>query len=499
MSNYLKHLTLARVAAPLIKPKFSFHLAGSKTLAQKLINNEVKLVGIAPPKGDPSWDWHEEKTLEDPENSLQEQSIFKFELVDGTEEIAAAPKQRGSSEIKFSKFGDKMVEIPVVLKELIQQKLKGQTLEKVREDALRIFASNRSLNETKAVVQPEEPEKRYGHKRPPLNASVPHALSYGPPETIAYLAGLMPSTYATLYRVFSEIRVRDSRFKPTRVLDFGTGPGTSLWALGEVWDSDQLKYFRGVDLSESMLEVANEFAKSFGQGKERFDCKIRFDRHFSFIPGEANYDLVIASHVFSEYPSDALRIKALETLWEQCGNTLVLIERGTPKGYHIMNQARELLKSCESHIMGPCAQDKGCPLANTSKFCHFQQQLQRPRFMMDVKGSKSNQEFANYSYIILRKGPRPTLPQKITDTLSYEQSSYHWGRIVDKPSKRGKHIKLNTCSPDGVLFEDSAITKAQGDQIFRDARKASWGDLFPHKAKTSPKLHFPSSFIRRSK
>lgn len=32
-------------------------------------------------------------------------------------------------------------------------------------------------------------------------------------------------------------------------------------ALGEVWQPEHLKYFRGVDLSEAMLDVANEFAK----------------------------------------------------------------------------------------------------------------------------------------------------------------------------------------------------------------------------------------------
>ncbi|KAI0242065.1 37S ribosomal protein S22, partial [Massospora cicadina] len=371
--------------------------------------------------------------------------------------------------------------------------------EKIREDALRIFASNRSLNEVTAPVAESVGNKvRYGHKRPPLEYEKPHALSYGPKETLAYLAAVMPSSYATLHRVLSEIKLRDSKFKPSRILDFGTGPGTSLWAVDEVWGLEGLEAFHGVDLSESMLDVANEFIRTLFTRKENPNCQLRLDQHFSYMPGEDSYDLVIASNVFSEYPNDTLRQKALEALWERCGNTLALVERGTPRGFHIVNQARELLKMCESHIMGPCAQDMGCPLAKASKFCHFQQQLQRPRFLMEVKDSKSNQEFANYSYLILRKGPRPALPMSFADDASYQLGTFHWGRIVDKPNKRGGHIKIKLCSPNGVLLEDVTFTKAQGGSIYRDARKATWGDLFPHRGKAPSLTNLPSQFKKDS-
>lgn len=283
--------------------------------------------------------------------------------------------------------------------------------------------------------------------------------------------------------MLSELKSRDPRFRPSRLLDFGTGPGTSLWAAREIWPEGAFSSIRGIDLSESMLDMANDLVSHGDHFSKDLQKRIHFDRHFSYSPKEAKYDLVIASHVLSEFSSDALRIKAIETLWEQCGDTLVVIEKGTPKGFHIMGQVRTILSGSESHTMAPCSHDKACPMAGTSRWCHFQQRLQRPRFMMDVKKAKSNLEFGNYSYIIIRRGKRPEMPILSEETKTddfYLQSTYHWGRIVDQPSKRGSHAHIKMCSTNGAI-ENKVYTKSQGSGIYRDARKAHWGDLFPHK------------------
>lgn len=57
----------------------------------------------------------------------------------------------------------------------------------------------------------------------------PHTVAYGPRESLAYLAGAMPSAYAATFNVLHEISHRLSDFKPKTILDFGTGPGTALW------------------------------------------------------------------------------------------------------------------------------------------------------------------------------------------------------------------------------------------------------------------------------
>lgn len=57
----------------------------------------------------------------------------------------------------------------------------------------------------------------------------PHKISYGPRESAAYAAGVLPSTYAAIYNVLQEVSSRLPNFKPLSVLDFGTGPGTAIW------------------------------------------------------------------------------------------------------------------------------------------------------------------------------------------------------------------------------------------------------------------------------
>jgi Mitochondrial small ribosomal subunit Rsm22 len=75
-------------------------------------------------------------------------------------------------------------------------------------------------------------------------------------------------------------------------------------------------------------------------------------------------------------------------------------------------------------------------------------------------------------------------------------SSYHWRRTIYPPMKGSGHITLDTCTPKGTLSKliisasyfntvlgeiaRIVIPRSQGKQDYYDARKASWGDLFPH-------------------
>ena len=83
--------------------------------------------------------------------------------------------------------------------------------------------------------------------------------------------------------------------------------------------------------------------------------------------------------------------------------------------------------------------------------------------------------------------------------------AYNWPRLVFPPLKRSGHIILDGCTEDGMTFQcltNSLLTeyanylpgkimrmtipKSQGKQPFYDARKSSWGDLFPHAPKNPP-------------
>ena len=57
---------------------------------------------------------------------------------------------------------------------------------------------------------------------------------YDSTRVAAYASSRMPACYAVLYRVFDELHLHLPLFSPKTMLDFGSGPGTAIWAAREV-------------------------------------------------------------------------------------------------------------------------------------------------------------------------------------------------------------------------------------------------------------------------
>ncbi|KAF5332576.1 hypothetical protein D9611_005065 [Ephemerocybe angulata] len=202
-----------------------------------------------------------------------------------------------------------------------------------------------------------------------------------------------------------------------------------------------------------------------------------------------------------------------------------------------------------SHVLAPCSHDKACPLLNAGSsrlVCGFSQRLQRPEFVRLTKHSKVGHEDVQYSYVVIQRGARPgqvtstvgrlgqvgarainaqiakstpvkqlslfdekhdsaphaapirspesesqALSQLSEDTSLEElqntlrQEVYHWPRLVFPPMKKSGHVILDSCTPEGKIMR-LTIPKSQGKQPYYDARKSSWGDLFPHPSKNKP-------------
>lgn len=60
-----------------------------------------------------------------------------------------------------------------------------------------------------------------------------------------------------------------------------------------------------------------------------------------------------------------------------------------------------------------------------------------------------------------------------------------WPRIVYPPMKRSGHVILDTCTNEGSIARIT-IPRSQGKQAYYDARKANWGDAFPHAPRITP-------------
>lgn len=407
---------------------------------------------------------------------------------------------RGSAEASFGRKRIGCVQLPSNLKSAIHDTISEVDKPLLRSDALRIYDSFRSTSKLPII---QEPSRKFDKQKRQITADEGHTMTYGGRETVAYVAGAMPATYAAIYNVLKELKERICGFEPKSMLDFGTGPGTAIWAAREHFKLDSCT---GVDISEDMLRMAENLIER--SGLTSISGQTSFQRYFSYNPKQPKTDLVMSAFTLGDTPSEALRRSALESLWNQTGDVLILIERGTPVGFQIIAQAREWILENNSnsqepvvHVVAPCPHDKPCPLFRGEPlqpdrdWCHFSQRVERPKFLMKTKHSKVNIEDAKYSYVVLRRGPRPTVTN--TEQEDLETEAYSWPRLITPPLKKNKHVVMDVCSPEGEI-QRMIIPKSQGKIPYRDARKSAWGDLFPHASKNPPVVRIKQKTLETS-
>ncbi|CAG8516268.1 1164_t:CDS:10 [Ambispora leptoticha] len=449
------------------------------------------------------------------------------------------PYLRRSPQALFGKKRIGSVELPLWLDNGVKEMIKEYDKDLIRVDASRIYDSLRSTTGLVPNIE-KSPYKDplYGPcqsavrtfkkaaKESPLK---PHLLTYGTRESMAYLVGYMPIAYGPIFNVLAELQRRIPDFKPKRVLDFGTGPGTAIWATQQVWQNDP-EIFVGIDKSHSMLAIANSLLSM--QPATDQSQKVVFRRFLEYNPAATKYDLVISAFSLNELSENARRT-TLDSMWKLTRDILVLIERGTPAGFDTIAKARQTIlqesnnqlvvveqnnlsssayiverdaainepkETTEelngAHVVAPCPHDGICPLMASRNWCHFSQRIQRPSYLMRTKKSKFNLEDSMYSYVILRKGIRPEYnfsrhlgdPKSTLHSHEYftiqelKDNAYHWSRLILPPIKRKGHIVMDVCHKKGFI-ERCVIPKSQGKIEYRDAKKSMWGDLFPHRPK----------------
>jgi len=287
--------------------------------------------------------------------------------------------------------------------------------------------------------------------------------------------------------------------------------------------------------------------------------------------------LALSAFMLSSLPTALARKALVKEMWESGAGMIVLIDHNSRAGFESIAEARDYLlrvgqKEMEdpetehwpvrgSHVVAPCPHDGACPLYHpgaTKLVCGFSQRLQRPAFVRKTKHSGVGHEDSGYSYVVIRRGPRPaqattkagrvgevgkrasvaatrprmpvqelfidgesgdfayeeydvdaaSLPESeassvavthaAEDNLAGEDleaalrsEAFSWPRLVFPPIKKAGHIIIDACTPEAKIMR-MTIPKSQGKQPFYDARKSSWGDLFPHEPKNKPQeRHHP--------
>lgn len=261
-------------------------------------------------------------------------------------------------------------------------------------------------------------------------------------KRLAYLGARMPATYAAVHRVLQNAPSSD------HVLDLGAGPGTASWAAADLFPS--LKRLTLVEKSPEAIAL--------GQMLARFSTHPALQNaqwiHQSLSGPIPNADAAILSYVLNEIPDPA---PLIARCWEVV-SCLVIVEPGTPKGFHLIRKVRQQLIDLGARLIAPCPHELACPIQG-SDWCHFSARVERTRLHRLLKEGSLGYEDEKFSYLIASKSP----------------GAHFAGRIVRHPLKQSGHVRFTVCTDQGIL-EDKIVTR-KDKEAYRKARDAEWGDV----------------------
>lgn len=244
----------------------------------------------------------------------------------------------------------------------------------------------------------ETAERVFGGKGLPYSASVPASKKMLPQKNIgldamqhkmseieadAYLAAVMPGTFASITNTLVEVRkrlggqwVRDLIFREggegPRILDAGgAGAGVIAWReiLQAEWDVMRDEgLVEGEQVPHGKTSVLTGSTALRHRISRFLEDTTFLPRLPEYMPGPSttphldrnvnqprkSYDIIIAPHTLFPLKEDFRRKNMVQNLWsllDPNGGVLIIIEKGLPRGFEAVAGARSLL--LESHISSP--------------------------------------------------------------------------------------------------------------------------------------------------
>lgn len=266
----------------------------------------------------------------------------------------------------------------------------------------------------------------------------------------AYLATRLPATYAAVRAGLDELAYARPDFQPTSLLDVGAGPGTVLWATTDLWP----------DLEEAVLIEASAAVRKVGQSLALDTIATRMDWRAGDVTIDLAdlkpADLVTCAYVLDEIAPASLP-KLVGRLWHLTGDTLLIVEPGTPAGWQRILAVRRQLLEAGAHVLAPCPHEAPCPL-EPPDWCHFSRRVARSRLHRLAKDADVPWEDEKFIYVAASRQPAPVHPP----------------RVIAPPKSGSGKVLLKLCQPDGGAGE-TLFTKREGE-LFKAARRLDWGD-----------------------
>ena len=270
-------------------------------------------------------------------------------------------------------------------------------------------------------------------------------------DALAYALVRMPATYAAVAACIEALQTARPDFAPQNMIDLGAGPGTATFAATDAFAS----------LSRFALTDTNENLHALARLLMRGDARLRISQYKlssarAFLNGADDADLVVASYIMGEL-EDAERASLARLMWRRTRDVLVVVEPGTPDGYHRILALRAQLIAEGAHVVAPCPHDSPCPLTPPD-WCHFAQRLPRSRAHKQVKDAAVPFEDEKFSYVVLSQ----TAPAK------------RLSRVLAQPAQSKAAITAKLCTEDGVSL--TTIQRRDKD-AYAKARRWRWGGV----------------------
>ncbi|KAF9270814.1 Rsm22-domain-containing protein [Marasmius fiardii PR-910] len=462
------------------------------------------------------------------------------------------------------------VVLPIELQNSINILINGSNKTMLHTDAKRLF-----------VIPEEGSEDHWNTNYDTRYRSRQQASRHSERDGTAFATIALPAHYSAIKSVLQHLKHRmNPDWEVRRVIDWGAGTGSGLWAALHTFQQHPHSEMEDFILSNSVVESYLGIDKRDGLvniGKRLLNAAdykntdVSWQRSFQEddkISRSLGYDtLALSAFYLSSLPTHLARKALVKQMWESGAHTLVLIDHNSRTGFENIAEARETLLSMGrkemqdpataewpirgSHVVAPCPHDGECPLYRSGSsriVCGFSQRLQTPSFIRHTKRSGAGHEDVGYSYVIVRRGVRPTdtntrpgrigtvglrqleketearvpikeltlhsehdldigeeapeqhsatrIPPEVSELqlqseldALFRQESYHWPRLVFPPLKRSGHIILDSCTAEGKIMR-LTVPRSQGKQPYYDARKSVWGDMFPHEPKNKPQERF---------
>ncbi|KAF8624223.1 hypothetical protein AX15_005989 [Amanita polypyramis BW_CC] len=507
----------------------------------------------------------------------KELEIFPGELLDTSEALESNRVESAEDDIGPSRkspaaeFGSHRigaVVLPSQLTNSINQLIQESNKALLHVDAKRLFLSEDGT---------ESGERGWGTQYEARYRSKSQSARHAQRDGIAFASIAFPAHYSAIIAVLNHVRRRlGPSWTVQDVVDWGAAAGSGLWAsvhsfqiLSPEEGPTEAEYFRlsdssissytGVDKRDGLISIGKRLMNGIDCGKLQIRWRKSFEKE-SMINGENKEMLALSAFLLSTLSTSVARKMLVKEMWESGAEVIVLIDHKTAAGFDAIAEAREYLlklgkKELEdlqdqdvssakgSHVIAPCPHDGSCPLfqgGSSRLACGLSQRIQRPDFMRRTKHSKIGHEDIEYSYIAIRRGPRPPMvttqtgrvgevglqalqqsavgkipikelflhdsPEESTTPIESDvptetedptlpviknqeelevtlrQEAFNWPRLVFPPLKRSGHVILDGCTVEGKIMR-MIIPRSQGKQPYYDARKSRWGDIFPHQPK----------------